>query len=323
MSGTDFYNQNQARSFPFKDLDTLRGEYSVSVGSEFLIPDSTIVDFGCYFLNGAGFDPATDHVYLYQVTRSTDTVTFEFRATASNASEYPIIFTRDITDNDYRYEFVEAGEHVQDYESSLSLGLGDRVCLELPLWEAYLVTSDMTELAILLPGNGTLTATAITDMVIEPALLEKQEETTVNSINLAVQTRFTVPDCEAVEYPDRDTYVVVATCLSGDISFKEGYNCHIRQDDDDIQLEFGSRVGAGAGEVCEDFPWYEGESSVADSQFYGGGPSCGEVVRSVNGLTGPNIIIYGGQGVNVAEHDTEENTLVVNVNFEGMTYCPD
>jgi hypothetical protein len=120
----------------------------------------------------------------------------------------------------------------------------------------------------------------------------------------------------------QETVFVSATCLRGDVSFKEGYNAVIRQENQRNAIIIGAGVGSGEGEPCEEVPVYDDEAPPSGSPFLSGGPSCATVIQAVNGIGGPHISLRGGQGVTVTTDPEDENGILVTVGLTQFAECP-
>ena len=118
MPRAGFYNDNEYRAYPF----IARLAYSGLTPC----PNSAIVDCGFIMGLDSEYDPEEHVVYLYRVTRLSDTFEFEFRTTAPGAVAYPLIFERAVTTPEWASEFVESGVNTET-----------SVCLTEPAWEGY------------------------------------------------------------------------------------------------------------------------------------------------------------------------------------------
>ena len=88
-------------------------------------------------------------------------------------------------------------------------------------------------------------------------------------------------------------------------------NCRITVDPEGNALKFGGAVGAGLGPVCEEIPASPAETAPDGSELLSGGPGCNEVVKRINGLTGPTIGLRGIQGFDVKRHPSITSRLLV------------
>jgi hypothetical protein len=119
------------------------------------------------------------------------------------------------------------------------------------------------------------------------------------------------------EPPATSTDIVVnATCLQGPLRFREGINCRIRQLSRNNEILVLAERGAGDTDTTElcahggELPLYANEPFDEDTGFYSGGPSCKQVISTINGVTGANVNILGDTGVTITA-DTETTTLTI------------
>lgn len=340
MSKSGFYSENALRNYPF-----------ISSGDVPLL-DSVIVDFGCIVGPKAEFISGEDKVYLYQLTRYDNLIKFEFRCTASGLSGRSLIFEFHIGDAEYTTRYavddISLGSSSAYYSASSFYGSD-------VLWEGYLVVGKVSDAIYSLSTvNGTApgvilwrnvtegilwndvgyllekiinieVGTSLLDenksMVIEPALIQNLGSNYVENINLANKKRTTVTAPEGCSYSSEyayDAYYVNATNFIGDIKLKEGYNCNIFVSKSDNSITISGTVGGGVGEPCSEFPLYDGEKAV-NGEMFTGGPSCGETIKSINGLTGRVISVQGGLGINITAGN--DNNLVVVADHSGMALC--
>lgn len=314
MPRAGFYNDNEYRAYPF----IARLAYSGLTPC----PNSTIVDCGFIMGLDSEYDPEEHVVYLYRVTRLSDTFEFEFRTTAPGAVAYPLIFERAVTTPEWASEFVESGVNTET-----------AVCLTEPAWEGYLVTGVMVELLNLLPGDGSVQFFAPTisigaDHEVEPARIQSLVRAYVRSINVGNYARIYAADCDSApsspgdigDAPAERAISVNATCLTGAVQFKAGFNCIIQQAAYNNTLTVIARKYANTAndpdsELCQygsELPLYVGEAPVDGSQFLSGGAACEELIASINGITGKHVNIVAGVGVTITL--AAADTLVIGLN---------
>lgn len=318
------------------------------------LPHSTIVDFGAIMAVDSGFVTDIDFVWLRRIRRRDPYLLFEFRTTARRASGEKLVFVRQIDDPEFHYQWATSVPTTtpDDFgslgsEASLSSASevsgssnssfpfcdrsshGDTTCsgpgCDSPKWEGFLITGLFDDLLeVLADGDELLFPKGL--WVIEHARVQNLNGSFVRSINLAnrVRTTATPPaGCGSASSAgdDVDAYPN-AVCLQGDIRFKEGHNCYIRQEDNTNKLVIMGAVGnGGEGVTCYEIPLYDGESAPMDSPFLSGGPACGETVRTVNGKGGPNLRIYGGPGVRVYEAPDDPSALMVDADLGDFALC--
>ena len=353
MPRSGFYNQNLYRDYPFRTqgdpperLHSLSSESSVS-GESYAtaaLPHEAIVDFGCIMGLDGNYADCWDWIYLYRITRSDPFFVFEFRTTAN---PQVLLFTRRNDDPEYKYEWSESQGKRTPYElpspsspSSASYpSPGDEWGLgcdpAAPVWEGFLVTGKFDELMDLIP-NGERLYFDSGYQIVEPARIQNLKESYVRSLNLAnrVRTHATEADIcrtsfsseRSIGMEDATQDVTVykgATCMQGAIAFEEGFNCQIRQEDTTGTIVIGAGVGLGAGEVCEEYPFYSGESIGSDETYYTGGPTCTEILKTINGKGGSRIRFDAGLGFTVRTSPDNPSTIIVDMNLKGLAICLD
>lgn len=316
------------------------------------LPHETIVDFGAIMGVDSGFVTADDFVWLHRIRRKGDYLLFEFRTTAEDAELESLYFTRLITDAEFKYEWSESRSRflpdpfpddslssssvssslssVSVYESPFctpgsddgtGLHCGGPGCTT-PKWEGYLITGLFAELADGLSDGEQIIFTRGV-WVIEPARLQNLNNSYARSINLANfdRTHVTPPEvCSSVSLGEVEVYVN-ALCLQGDIEFKEGYNCNIRQEAQTNSLVISGTVGGGEGIPCEEIELFPGELPPGDSPFLTGGPACGDTIRTISGKGGADIRIYGGAGVRVFDAPTDPSAIFVDTDLADFAIC--
>ena len=317
MPRTGFYNDNANRNYPFTSDSTLL------LGGNVSLPTSVIVDFGCILGQGSQFSPDTHQVTLESITRSGTQYIIQFQCNAPGLATRPLQFVRNITDAEYATEFTES--------ATFSSG-DDAACdIDFPAWEGFLVTGDLTELANII-ADGTVASATADGFVLELARVQNIENTFVQTVNLANAQRLRVtppPGCVGVGTASNDglipapgTTVVNASCLAGPLLLQEGYNCFIVQNTTSNTISINAVAGAGAGDPCNDeVPRYDGEIIPANSNLYTGGPSCFDLLRSINGITGPEFKLTAGDGVSILTPANSPHTITVDVNLRSLAVC--
>jgi hypothetical protein len=302
-----FYDDNEGRYYPLVPFSNV----PLGTAPPAIPPLDALIDFGCLVGLDAEFDSSKNIVYLYQITRTGNTFMFDFRSDAPGLVGHALMFSRTVTDAEYTTDYAEAAPIDPDEG------------LQAPLWEGFLVTGPLGDLAALMPTDGTVVTP--TSPQIEPALVQNLGHSYLRTINLANQDRTKVapaPDCPG--YDDSPVtaapYIVNATGLVGNIRFEEGYNISIRQSARNNSLTFSASQGAGLGSPCEEVPLYQGESSPDGGSLLTGGPTCDELVSSINGLTASIIRLVPDLGVSIVPADIP-NTLIVNFDLNDMTVC--
>ena len=330
MARPNFFNDNRNRTFPFR-----RGTAGINTPASgpvdmYQLPDDFIVD--CGFIAGpeSGFVEGIHTIFMYKVSRvSQDIVLFEFRSDAAVLQDTPLIFSRNVADEDYTTEFLESD--IPQYipvSQSLSLSLSEAQDIECgePYWSGYLVTGSMQSVVDRLAIGDTITRSTPDDTIVEPALIQNLNESQVVSINIANgdRTRALRPEyCTPNEW-DFDTGMVYVNreCMQGDVRLRAGYNLSVNQNDQSNTINFSAIVNAGLGEPCEEVKLFPEETPPIGSEngLLAGDFYCNEALRSINGIQGPNFNLFAGAGVSItANQDT--HTVLVDVNLVDLSTC--
>jgi len=366
MPVTGFFNDNANRSYPFVS-DRPQGytnhlEFSSSSGDSwssissssagYALPSNAIVDFGCTLGVESGFSEGVDSVYLYGVARAGNFLMFEFRCTDAAMASHNLIFMRNVDEAENTIEYVDAtaqGIPGSNFPSSLSFSdvVAERLCDTRPLWDGYLITGDLTDLAAQLNLNGDVwyapgvDASGASELKVEPALTQNLGKTYLRSVSLANEARTkTTPyeSCSSSESIGSDSSAAIdygasssdcitnATCLSGPLVFREGYNCSIIQSTFDNSLSFSANKTSGAGEPCEEVSLSSDEARAEGSRFLSGGPSCFDLLNSINGVFGsgltPSVLsLIAGPGIRIKPTDGVPHSLDVIFDLRDFTVC--
>tara|TARA_R110000824_G_scaffold171397_2_gene348926 strand:+ start:964 stop:3711 length:2748 start_codon:yes stop_codon:yes gene_type:complete len=196
-----------------------------------------------------------------------------------------------------------------------------------PLWEGYMVSGSMDRLSTSLPDCKIVQG----PIPLEPALIQNLAGGHVQSVGVANAKRTRVTSAEGCrdlcfEEEVCETDCISCGCVNGDVLFKEGYNSAIRQDDLGNTLTFSGVVGGGAGEPCAEVPICESEKNVIANSpgitTLSGGPTCSDVLMSINGVGSKYFSIYSGKGVNITPYP-DFNRVVIDVNLEALALCVD
>lgn len=304
MARPGFYNDNEYRDYPF--LTRVKPREGTD------LPHEAIVDFGAIMGLDSEYAEPDSYVYLHSIQRSGDALRYEFRTTAEGAADEALVFTRELADPEFKLQWAD----------STPIGALDRpYCFGAPKWEGFLVTGLFEELLLALPGDGELLF-AETEWQIEPARIQSLIKTFLRSVSLAnfPRTQVTVPQCESESEPPEEA-IVNATCMKGDLKFKEGYNCAIQQNTPTNTIIIGASVGGGSGSQCVEIPLYPGESPPPGSRYLTGGPSCGEIIKTVNGVGGRKIQLTSGPGFRVAVDARRAHTLTISMELGDFAAC--
>lgn len=315
---TNFLNDNENRDYPLLAettgaTGTLSGDNSLRY-----LPHAAVVDFGCILGIGITYDATVDKVYLHRVRRFGDTFEFDVRCTAAGLEQYRLVFERQLTDDRFAVQHVEA-----ELIDELSNGSEQSDGCQGDVWTGYLVTGNLSVLSTMAEGQ----AFGTESQQFEPVTVRSLAGAFVRSINLANvdRQRATPPaGCRPFCWPfEVGQTRKVVSCLDGHIRLIAGYNCEISQDRFNNVLEISAALGGGAGEPCGETALFEGEEPYPQSSLLTGGPACNETVRSLNGRGGPVLSITGGTGVTVAASRTKAHTVDVLVDLNDLALCYD
>jgi hypothetical protein len=310
MARAGFYNDNEYRAYPFIYVEGGTPASVYAAGTEnpgVVLPTSAVVDCGVIMGLDAQYDETTHSVWLHSVSRTGATITFTLKTDATTAT---LQFSRAVDSATWEIEFAESAA-------------ANLLCAEEPIWDGFLVSGPLTELAEQISSGTTLTF-AKNAYQLEPSRIQNLNKGYLRSISVGNYSRTVVPPCGApVTNTDR-TIVANALCLKDNIRLKEGYNCQITQTDRSSELVVSASKGAGAKEdaaLCEhgsELPLYENEPFNPNTGLYSGGATCGELIGTINGLGGPTITILGVNGVDVK---TEDDTLVIEKRPNSQAAC--
>jgi hypothetical protein len=192
------------------------------------------------------------------------------------------------------------------------------------VWDGFIVFGEFVELLTVL-ADGETALFGTTDVVVEPALVRTLKDAYVQSITVANYGRTVTaldPECGGSSSADDFRPIVVnATCLQGDISLIEGYNCGIRQDDAANVLIISGNVGGGAGIACEEVPLTDDETTPDDSGYLSGGPRCDQILQTLNGVGGQIVRIVGKTGITVSSDPDDQHGVLISVGLADLANC--
>lgn len=323
MAKPAWYNDNQFRDFPFltrvEPLAQTTGLSSESIGESLLpLPHSTIVDFCAIMEIDAEYDERDGHfIYLHTIERVDDLFTFRFRTNAPDAANHEVVVYRELTSPEFLIS--------RDDASTIAAEAIDQfACPQQPKWSATVVTGSMREIATLLDDGDTVIA--VTGLwQIEPARVQSLRKSYLRSVSLANAARLHVTPQVGCSLSSSDsddpTAIPMAYCLDGNLQFKEGFNCTIRQDVNNNAIIIGAGVGVGDGLPCDEIPLYEDEQPPADSRYLSGGPGCNDIIKSINGVTGDDVTIIAGRGFRVQPDTANPHKLVIDRALDDFALC--
>jgi hypothetical protein len=333
MSRPGFYNDNEYRAYPFlfKQRDSDRPNFVP-------IPDSAIVDMGVIMGLDTGYQDTQHTVWLSTVTRlvvdNECQLTFVF-ATNDAATPRTLSFSRTFALSD-----VDAPENqwLTEYAESLP---GNPACGDEAAWSGFMVTGRLGELLDYLGPvieNTPQTVTfAQNDHQLEPARVQNLRRAYLRSISVGNYARVVVPPCGSNAPIDLEQRQIIVNqkCMGGNIRLKEGYNCRITQTRFDNTIVVGASKTSGdqnQSELCEyygEIPFTADEvfpvivpatntAPAVVSPFLSGGPSCKDLMFTINGVSGSNVNLIGGRNFSVTTGDSDHTLkLTLNENLQG------
>lgn len=331
MPRPNFFNENINRAFPFQ-----RGTVGVNTPPSGPVtmqqlPDDFIAD--CGFIMGAesGFVEGVHSVFLHKISRaSASLLVFEFGCDAPLLLQVPLIFQRNVTDPLYTSEFAESDipqEYIDSRSASLSLSLSaESEVIGEPYWSGYLVTGRLDQIATRLAVGQSIVQASAADGLVEPALIQNldQNQLTMLQIANADRTRAIRPsDCPPNEWGFLTGGIFVQEWfVLGNVKFRAGYNMSLGQNSNSNTIQFAAVVNAGQGMPCEQVKLFSGETPPlgATNNLLAGDYYCNEVLRTVNGLAGPNLVLYAGVGVAIVP-DNVNNRVVIDINLTDLSLC--
>lgn len=330
MAKQGFYFDNMFRAYPFVDSQT-----------GLSLPEDTIVDFNCCIYSEVGYVEGINKVWLYSVERVGDNFIFTFASDAEGLIGNYLTFVKSLNDAELSYAFSEA---IGTYSTSSSVSLSSQSaaynpdsCPEKIIWEGFIVTGNLNNLAnILSPGDSMYDYNS--DTYIEPALVTNAQDSHVRTISIAnkIQAVVKAPEgCTDLNRPENDEIYVYQTCITGDVKFTHGYSCNVDISTRNNEIIFTATVDdAIKGQFCGNEPNSiryasnlipgikvgTGHALASGWSAYSGGPLCNETLKSINGIGGKRLWIVGGAGINLTT-DQETYTILVEATLSGLAIC--
>lgn len=293
MPRAGFFNDNEYRAYPFIYKKT---------GPTPSLPTECIVDCGIIMGLDSQFDETQHSVWLSQITRTANTVTFTLETNAPGITA-PLEFTRETTAAEWQTEYAESTP-------------AEKECATEPAWEGFLVTGVLSALVENMAPGDVRTFTT-TDYVLEPARIQSLVKAYLRSISLGNYSRVValpVEECGGPDSPPARYVVVNKRCMQGDLKFKEGHNCEITQVNRNNEIIIGAAIGAGDGgnNICEEIKLFDEETPPVGSKLLSGGPSCDEIVFTVNGVNDNGVLqLVGGTGINIKQDPNNPHGLII------------
>lgn len=193
--------------------------------------------------------------------------------------------------------------------------------------EGYLTIGDISRL---LDGQTSLAdclgSGELPDLLIEPGRVFLATGRAIKQINVYNEKRthlVTDADCKAVQYEaDVPQYIRAYSGSPDAVRLAGGHQTTVQQNQVSGDVNITSIVNGGElGPPLGELPMYEGEAPPEDRDYLDGGLACSGVLRSINGVAGPNLQLLAGLGVLVAA-DNSLSRIIINVNGEGISSCP-
>lgn len=341
MSRAGFYATNELRSYPFQV-----GVQAIS------LPPQAIVDFGCVMGADSGYVDGVHKVWLSHISYYDELIRFEFKTNAPGLIGRSLSFVFNINDAEFTTRFSS-----DDVDAGTSAAYDGGPCASSVIWEGYMVcglvyyglyaaVSEIPNGALVWQtvvdgmlwrnnaflmeqifnsqsGESTTDSSGALGGTIEPALIQNLSGSYVSSVNIAnaPRTKATAPEgCSLTPETEEDSHIQ-ATCIVDDVKVKSGYSSYVSVSAADNAITIGGDIGGGEGYACSEVPLYTSETPPDGSTLLSGGPTCAETIKSINGLSGKNVILKGGLGVTIAKSETLPNTIVVSPDHHGLALC--
>jgi hypothetical protein len=330
MPRPNFFNDNVNRTFPFQWKTAGVGTPASGSVTMLELPDDFVADCGFIVGPESGFVEGIHTVFLYKISRVSSTqVDFEFRCDAPNLADSPLIFSRESSEAIYSTSYAES-DNPNPFPSSQSLSLSESIlspeCGE-PYWSGYLVTGRLESVFSLLGVGDTITRTSTNEAVVEPALIQNMDQSQLVSVSLGnadrTRDKWDSINCAPNQWPFPTGEIFISSdCLQGDIRLRAGYNTVIRQNKITNTIEFAAVEGAGEGQPCGEIKLFPEEQPPIDSTngLLDGDFRCNDTLRTINGIQGPKLTLYGGVGVSVLP-DPSNNRVIVDINLVDLSIC--
>ncbi len=324
MAHPGFYNDNQFRDYPFITRAEPMASFEPSSDSSSdiaprpAVPHGALVDFGAIMEIDSEYSEEDDHhIYLYSLLYESDgTITFDFRTTAPEGANHRILATREPGDAEFAITWYDSEAVSADPFDQLN-------CTNSVKWSAFVVVGG-TDYMDDFPVDETIYYPK-DRWKIEPARVQSLKDSYLRACNLGnfARTHATLPaECSGSEgAPGLAELYIAATCMQGNIQWMEGYNCSIRQDNRENAIVIGAGIGSGEGEPCEEVSLFAGEAPPTSSPYLSGGPGCSDIVKTVNGIGGRNVVLTAGSGFRIYEE--EDGTLVIDQALDDFAICLD
>lgn len=316
MARPGWLDENRTRAYPFL-ADTI-GVAIVGTPTVRNLTLEAIVDAGFVVGPSSGYVSLGDYVYLNRIWRSDNRFYFEFLSTASGLVAKPLVFSRNMAND----EFVTTFEELTQIEAEDSASVSETPCDDILEWSGFITTGSLDRLAIDL-ADGDVWTNPGNYGKVEPAVVQNLNTLLVRSVSIANADR--TPPTAGTECGDALNYDPGMIrpwqeCLLGRLLFKPGFNIAIEQDTANNAINFRPTVGEGEGEPCGEVPTYPAEGEEGDN--LSGALRCRDVLRSLNGQGGSVFSLEANAGFSLIA-DPNNHRLVIDANFANMEACID
>lgn len=326
MAASDFYDDNLNRSWPF-----VVGTVGVSTPEAGIftmreLPDAAVVDAGFVIGADVSFDPAVDQIFLHSITRvnaTTATVVLGSSCQDLSSESYLLTVENITVDSKFQTLFFQSDLPFEGAESSSSSSLFPSYTpCGNPFWMGYIVFGRLHDVISRLSDGQTVTRQS-GDAVFYGTTVQTTAGHVVTSINVANKdrTRAVRPSkCQPAvwSFPTGSIYVV-EQCITGDVILRPGFNSYFVQPTEK-SLQLSATLNAGLGQPCNEIPLFANESGPTnvDTDSLSGDFYCGDVLRSVSGIGGPDFNFLADRGVSVIGDDAN-STVIVDVDLNGIS----
>jgi hypothetical protein len=195
-----------------------------------------------------------------------------------------------------------------------------------PKWQGYLTLGDIDVAALLSGGlKACFAGENLPSLPVEPGRVFSAAGLVRKKVEVWNQqrTRFRGDEYCLGQLPENDSqeYLLQYAGQPEHLRISGGYQMSVTQGGATI-ITLRSAVGGGElGSPLSEIPLSDTELPPNDRTYLDGGLDCSEVLRSINGVGGPNLQISSLQGVLVEPHPSLTR-IVIDVNGESINYCP-
>lgn len=194
-----------------------------------------------------------------------------------------------------------------------------------PKWQGYLTTGVIDEEKLNAGLASCFGGENLPDLLVEPGRIFSASGLTRKRLEVWNENRTKFSgDPECMQFSSGLPYAYIPEYAGSpdNIRLSGGYQVDVTQDSVNLvtirSIPGGGQLGSPPGEL----PLYASEEPPPGRTYLDGGLDCNEVLRTVNGVPGPHLEFRSDQGVLIEPH-ANLNRLVINVNGEGINFCPD